>query len=66
MQQIGYKNKFFVNSVLFEIKLSDFWHKWLTKLKNNELIELPYFEDSINTLSKDISIEAIRNSWENP
>jgi hypothetical protein len=62
MQQLGYDNKPFVNSVLSETKLNNFWRKWLTKLKNDELIEFPSFENSINTLGKDISVEAIRNS----
>ena len=61
MQQLGYDNKPFVNSVLSETKLNNFWQKWLTKLKNEELIEFPYFENTINTLGKDISLEAIRN-----
>ena len=61
MQQLGYDNKPFVNSVLSETKLNNFWQKWLTKLKNDELIEFPYFENTINTLGKDISVEAIRN-----
>jgi hypothetical protein len=61
MQQLGYDNKPFVNSVLSETKLNNFWRKWLTKLKNDELIEFPSFENSINTLGKDISVEAIRN-----
>ena len=42
-------------------KLNVFWDKWLTKLKNDDQIKLPYFENSINTLGKDISLEAIRN-----
>jgi hypothetical protein len=61
MQQLGYDNKPFVNSVLSETKLNNFWKKWLTKLKNDELIEFPYFDNTINTLGKDISVEAIRN-----
>ena len=62
MQKLGYKNKIFISDLLLEAKLNTFWRKWLTKLKNDSLIELPYFENSINTLGKNIGIEAIRNS----
>lgn len=61
MQKLGYKNNFFINDLLQVGKLNVFWDKWLTKLKNDDQIKLPYFENSINTLGKDISIEAIRN-----
>ena len=61
MQKLGYKNNFFINGLLQVGKLNVFWDKWLTKLKNDDQIKLPYFENSINTLGKDISIEAIRN-----
>ena len=61
MQKLGYKNKFFINGLLQVGKLNVFWDKWLTKLKNDDQIKLPYFENSINTLGKDISVEAIRN-----
>ncbi len=61
MQKLGYKNNFFINDLLQVGKLNVFWDKWLTKLKNNDQIKLPYFENSINTLGKDISLEAIRN-----
>ena len=62
MQQLGYDNKPFINSVLSETKLNNFWQKWLTKLKNEELIEFPNFENLINTLGKKISIYDIRKS----
>jgi|TARA_B110000879_G_scaffold165272_1_gene213494 hypothetical protein len=62
MQKLGYKNKIFISDLLQEAKLNTFWRKWLTKLKNDSLIELPYFENSINTLGKDIGIESIRKS----
>lgn len=62
MQKLGYKNKIFISSLLQEAKLNTFWRKWLTKLKNDSLIELPYFENSINTFGKNIGIEAIRKS----
>jgi len=61
MQKLGYKNNFFINGLLQVGKLNVFWDKWLTKLKNDDQIKLPYFENSINTLGKDISLEAIRN-----
>lgn len=61
MQKLGYKNNFFINDLLQVGKLNVFWDKWLTKLKNDDQIKLPYFENSINTLGKDISLEAIRN-----
>lgn len=62
MQQFGYNNKPFLDSVLKCINLNKFWYKWLTKLKNKKPIGIPYFENLINTLGKDISIKTIRNS----
>lgn len=62
MQQFDYNNKLFIDGVLHDNKLNAFWYKWLTKLKDDKFIELPFFDNSINTLGNDISIGAVRNS----
>ena len=60
MQKMGYANKPFINSLLKRSDLNNFWYKWLTKLKDRDQIELPYFENDINTLGKIINIEDVR------
>jgi len=60
MQQVGYNNKPFISKIVSEVQSENFWSKWLTKLKNNEQIKLPYFDDRINTLGREIGIEEVR------
>ena len=62
IQQIGYKSPSFIKQILKRSDLPNTWYKWLSLLLLGDHINFPYFNDKINTLNKQMSIEDIRNA----